>query len=230
MKEPIEGHMDIAEAIASRRSVRGFLDREVDQTLLEKLLIQAARAPSGGNLQPWHIHVVLGSRLAELKRIMKGRVAESPLGEGTEYPIYPPGMDSPFRDRNVRVGQQLYGHLGIPREDKDGRRRWFARNYQFFGAPVGLFCAIDRVCGSAQWSDLGMYLQTLMLILREHGLDSCPQECWATYHLTVARFLGLPEHQMLFCGMAIGYADETDPANRLRSERAPPEEFLTFHR
>lgn len=222
--------MHIAEAVATRRSVRGFLDREVDQALIEKLLIDAARAPSGGNLQPWRIHVVQGGRLAELKRIMAGRVAESPKGEGAEYPIYPPDMDSPYTDRNFAVGQQLYGHLGIPREDKDGRRRWFARNYQFFGAPVGLFCVIDRLCGSAQWSDLGMYLQTLMLLLRGQGLDSCPQECWATYHRTVSRFLGLPDHQMLFCGMAVGYADEADPANLMRSERAPAEEFLTFHR
>ena len=222
--------MNVTQAVASRRSVRGFLDREVDQALLRKLLIDAARSPSGGNLQPWHIHVVEGNRLAELKAIMKDRVAQDPAGEGTEYPIYPPQMDTPYKERNFGVGQQLYGHLGIPREDKDGRRAWFARNYQFFGAPVGIFCVVDRLCGAAQWSDLGMYLQTLMLLLRENGLDSCPQECWATYHGTISRFLGLPDHQMLFCGMAIGYADEEDPANRVKTDRAPPEEYLTFHR
>lgn len=222
--------MNVSQAVASRRSVRGFLDREVDQQLLTRLLVDAARSPSGGNVQPWRLHVVQGDRLAQLKAIMKDRVQEAPAGEGTEYPIYPPAMDTPYKERNFGVGQQLYGYLGIPREDKDGRRAWFARNYQFFNAPVGVFCVVDRLCGSAQWSDLGMYLQTLMLLLRENGLDSCPQECWATYHVTISRFLGLPDHQMLFCGMAIGYADEDDPANRVRTERAPPAEYLTFHR
>ncbi|MDO9488950.1 MAG: nitroreductase family protein, partial [Sphingomonadaceae bacterium] len=157
--------MNVSEAVAKRQSVRGFLDRDVDLSLLRELIEKALRAPSGGNIQPWHIHVVAGDRLSDLKAIMAERIAEAPGGEGTEYDIYPKELTAPYRDRTFEVGQLLYARLGIPREDKAGRARWFARNFAFFGAPVGLFCYVDRRHGPPQWSDLGMYLQTLMLLL-----------------------------------------------------------------
>jgi len=221
--------MNVSQAVADRRSVRAFLDTPVDIDRLTGIVEQAARAPSGGNLQPWHLHVVHGARMAELKALMRERVAADPRGEGTEYPIYPPELDSPYRERVFDVGEELYGHLGVAREDKVGRRAWFARNYQFFGAPVSLFTFVSRKAGAAQWSDLGMYLQTVMLLLREAGLDSCAQECWARYHRTITRFFAIPEEQMLFCGMAIGHTDPEHPANRLRTPRAPRSEYLTVH-
>ena len=137
----------------------------------------------------------------------------------------------PERQRTYRfeVGEDLYGALGIPREDKMARMMWFARNFQFFGAPMALFCSVDRGMGPPQWSDLGMFLQTVMLLLREEGLDSCAQECWAVYPQTVGKFIDLPPERMLFCGMAIGVEDTTEPANRLRSARAPEDEWLTLH-
>ncbi|WP_199553712.1 nitroreductase [Sandaracinobacteroides hominis] len=220
--------MNVSEAVASRRSVRGFLPTPVDGEVLRRVVEKAGRAPSGGNLQPWHIDVVGGAKLDELKAIMATRVMEAPRGEPTEYDIYPKELPSPYRDYRFQVGEDLYGALGIPREDKMARMMWFARNYQFFGAPVALFCTVARTMGPPQWSDLGMYLQTLMLLLREEGLDSCPQECWAIYPETIGKFLEVPEGRMLFCGMAIGFADEGDKANQFAARRAPLEAFVRF--
>jgi len=221
--------MDIAEAVDSRRSVRGFLPDPVDPAVIRRVLERAARAPSGGNLQPWHIDVVGGAKLAELKAIMARRVMETPRGEPTEYDIYPKELPSPYRDYRFEVGEDLYGAIGIPREDKMARLMWFARNFQFFGAPLALFCSVARTMGPPQWSDLGMYLQTVMLLLREEGLDSCAQECWAIYPKTIGTFLGLPPERMLFCGMAIGIADPNEPANQFRTRRASLPDFARFH-
>jgi nitroreductase len=220
--------MNVSEAIASRRSVRGFLDTPVDPAVIRRVVEKAARAPSGGNLQPWHIDVVAGEPLAELKAIMRTRMAEAPGGEPTEYDIYPKVLPAPYKDYRFAVGEELYRALGIPREDKMKRMMWFARNFEFFGAPVALFCTVAKTMGPPQWSDLGMYLQSLMLLLREEGLDSCPQECWAIYPETIRAFLGMPEDRMLFTGMAIGFKDEADPANAARADRAPLADFATF--
>ena len=221
--------MDVSEAVASRRSVRGFLDRPVDPAVLRRVVGKAARSPSGGNLQPWVIHVVAGARLEALKAIMAGRVAEAPKGEGTEYHIYPPVPVPAYGERTFEIGEALYGCLDIPREDKAARAKWFARNYQFFGAPVGLFCFIDRRAGPPQWSDCGMFLQTVMLLLREEGLDSCAQECWALYHRTISTFFDVPDEQMLFTGMSIGWKDADAPANRLLPPRLVVDDYATFH-
>jgi nitroreductase len=220
--------MLVSEAVASRRSVRGFLPKPVDPAVIRRVVEAAAQAPSGGNLQPWHIDVVAGEPLEALKAIMRQRMAEAPGGEPTEYDIYPKVLPSPYKDYRFAVGEELYRALGIPREDKMKRMMWFARNFQFFGAPVALFCTVAKTMGPPQWSDLGMYLQTLMLLLREEGLDSCPQECWAIYPATIRDFLGTPDDRMLFTGMAIGFKDEADPANAARPARAPLAEFATF--
>lgn len=221
--------MDVREAVAARRSVRGFLDKPVDPALVERLARLAARAPSGGNLQPWHIDLVTGDSFAELRGIMRAKLM-SGVVEQPAYDIYPPALVSPWRDRRFAVGEAMYAHIGIPRDDKVARRMWFARNFDFFGAPMALFCTVDRRMGPPQWSDLGMYLQTLMLLLVEEGLASCPQECWAVYPETVTGFLGTPDDRILFCGMSIGYEDPAEPANALRTERAPDDEWLSVRR
>ncbi|MFN7177457.1 MAG: nitroreductase [Thermaurantiacus sp.] len=221
--------MRVSEAVAARKSIRGFLPNPVPRETIARVLERAARAPSGGNLQPWHIDVVAGERLDALKAIMAQRVMEAPKGEDTEYDIYPKELPSPHRDYRFQVGEDLYGAVGIPREDRMARLMWFARNFQFFGAPLAIFCSVDRRMGPPQWSDLGMYLQTVMLLLLEEGLDSCPQECWAIYPKTVGEFLGLPPERMLFCGMAIGVKDPDEPANGFETRRAPLADFTRFH-
>lgn len=197
--------------------------------MLRDVLERATRAPSGGNLQPWHIRVVTGARLEALKKAVADRVLAAPRGEEMEYDIYPPLMGITYQQRNFEVGQLLYERMGIPREDKAGRARWFARNFEFFGAPVGLFCHVDRDHGPPQWSDLGMYLQTVMLLLREAGLDSCPQECWALYPKTVDAELNVPSEQMLFAGMSIGWADPEAPENQVVIPRAPAGDVIRFY-
>ncbi len=218
--------MRVSEAVASRRSVRGFLPDPVDGAVIRRVLERAARSPSGGNLQPWRVDVVAGEPLAALKAIMRDRLKSG--SETPEYAIYPPNLPEPQRTHRFQVGEDLYGALGIPRDDKAGRAAWFAHNFQFFGAPLALFTSIDRTLGPPQWSDLGMFLQTVMLLLQEEGLDSCAQECWAVYPETIRTFLGLPPERMLFCGMAIGVADPADPANTLRARRAAVDDFASF--
>lgn len=221
--------MKVSEAVRSRLSVRAFLDKPVPPNLLRSVLDLAARAPSGGNLQPWRLHVLSGGTLEEFREIMRQRLARDPSPDPLEYHVYPANLWEPYRTRRFRVGEMMYALLGIPREERDARLRWFANNYEFFGAPVALFCLIDCKMGPPQWSDLGMYLQTVMLLLREHGLSSCPQECWSRYNRVVREFLGAPEELMLFCGMAIGYADESSAVNRLASERMSLDDFASFH-
>lgn len=221
--------MNVSEAIAYRRSVRGFLDKPVDVDLVRSIIEKAARAATGGNLQPWHVDLVYGDSLDRLKAIMRDKMAEGPSTETLEYDIYPPKLTPPYTERRFEVGEMLYDAIGIPREDKMGRMMWFARNFQFFNAPVALFVTLDRQMGLPQWGDAGMLLQNIMLLLCEAGLDSCPQECWAIYPKTVGAFLGTPPERILWTGMSIGYKDPDDPANALMPKRAPLQEWLTEH-
>lgn len=218
--------MNVTQAVAARRSVRGFLDRPVAMETLRSLVIKAARAPSGGNLQPWHVDLVAGESLAALRAMMRATLVAGDV-EPPAYAIYPQPLTAPYRDRRFAIGEAMYAHIGIPREDREARRRWFARNFDFFGAPAALFVTVDRQMGPPQWADLGMFLENVMLLAVEAGLATCPQECWAMYPETVTRFLETPAERMLFCGMAIGFEDTDDPANRLRSDRAPADEWLT---
>ncbi len=223
--------MNVYEALASRRSVRDFLPTPVSGAVIRRVLSAAARSASGGNVQPWHIDVVAGERLEALKALMQRRLQEVAAGgapEPTDYDIYPKELFAPHRDYRFKLGEAMYATLGIPREDKASRLKWFARNFEFFGAPMALFCSIDRRMGPPQWSDLGMFLMSVMLLLREEGLDSCAQESWSVYPQTIGNFVGIPPERMLFCGMAIGHCNLEHPVNRLVSERAEVAEFATF--
>lgn len=209
--------MNVTEAVAKRTSIRAFKPDTPPAAVIREILELAARAPSGGNLQPWRVHALAGEPLAELK----ARAAANPLGETPEYDVYPPSLWDPFRTRRFQNGEDLYAAIGIPREDRPARLRQLARNGELFGAPVGLFFCLDRKLGSPQWSDLGMYMQTVMLLATERGLDTCAQEYWARYPKLVGDLLGLPEDHMLFSGMAVGWRDDAHPINTLRSARDP---------
>src|SRR5690606_3618275 len=189
---------------------------------------EAKYAPSGGNLQPWHAYVVGGDRLKEFLAIIAEKQQTAPFGEGTEYDIYPEGLKEPYKARRFKCGEDMYATINVTREDKTGRLQQFARNFRCFDAPVGIFFAIDRQMGLGQWSDLGMFIQSVMLAAREHGLHTCPQEAWAIWYKTVSEFVGIPEELMLFCGLGLGYVDESAAINRLRTDRAPLEEFATL--
>lgn len=216
--------MNVIDAVRQRISVRGFTDQPVDDQVLRDLVNDAARAPSGGNVQPWRIYVANGDGMARLR----AHLATQPPIDTPEYEIYPSPLSEPYRTNRFVLGEQMYATIGIGRDDKEGRRAQFARNNDFFGAPAALFCSIDRQMGPPQWSDLGMYLQTFMLLAVERGLGTCPQEYWSVRHKAVSSFFGAPANEMLFCGMAIGYVDHDAPINTLYSERMPLDQFATF--
>jgi nitroreductase len=216
--------MNVVDAVNARLSVRQFLSTPVADDQLKSLLSDASRSPSGGNVQPWRIYVVNGESMTRMREFLAG---QPPLDE-PEYDIYPKSISEPYRTNRFTIGEQMYATLGIAREDKAGRQRQFANNNDFFGAPAAMFCYIDRQMGPPQWSDLGMFLQTLMLLAEENGLSTCAQEYWSVRHKSVTSFVGAPENEMLFCGLAIGYADKTAPINSLRSERMPLSEWATF--
>ncbi|MFD4949439.1 nitroreductase [Streptomyces sp. NPDC058239] len=218
--------MDVYEAVTSRRAVRGFSDQPVTRQVLERVLSAAAWAPSGSNVQPWCAYVVTGRPLAELKRRAGERVAAADPWDEREYEMYPPALRSPYHERRSAFGRERYSALGIGREDWEARQRAAAANWDCFGAPAALFCYIDRDMGRPQWSDVGMYLQTVMLLLRAEGLHSCPQMAWSVYRKTVAEILSPPDELILFCGMSIGFEDAT--VGYTRTGRAPLDETVTF--
>jgi len=220
--------LNVSEAIDTRMSCRAFLGNPVPLTLVRRILDGAKRAPSGGNLQPWFVYVLTGEPLQALVTRVRAAAVDLPMGEGTEYNIYPPNLKDPYRSRRFKCGEDLYALIGLGREQREQRLKQYARNYEFFGAPVGLFFAVDRIMGQDQWADIGMFMQNIMLLAREHGLHTCPQESWAGWYKTVGEFLSMPPELMLFCGMSLGYRDEAAPINLLRTDRAPLEEFATL--
>lgn len=220
--------MKVSEALQSRISCRAFLDTPVPVATVRAILDGARQSPSGGNVQPWRTHVLSGDALQALIDTVEVKARENWRGEPPEYEVYPKNIDQTYQDRILQCGADLYATLGIAREDRVARRAHFARNIRFFDAPVGLFFCIDRNMGYGQWADMGMFLQSIMLLAREHDLHSCPQEYWAAWHQTVGEHLHLPPERMLFCGMALGHMDETAPANRLRTRRATVDEFTVF--
>ena len=155
-------------------------------------------------------------------------IRDSPRGEGTEYKIYPPNLKDPYEKRRKEVGEGMYKAINVSRDDKIGRIKQFMKNFEFFDAPVALFFAIDREMQEGQWSDLGMFIQSIMLLAREEGLHTAPQEAWAIWYKSVGDFLKIPNELMLFCGMGIGYADPDNPINEFRSNRADVNEFSEF--
>lgn len=220
--------MKVSEALRSRITCRAFLPEAPAEATVRRLLDLAKQAPSGGNLQPWRVFALAGEALAALKADVAAAMGAHPMGRPTEYPIYPDPLIEPFRARRAKCGEDLYAAIGVERSDKAGRLRQFRRNFEMFGAPVGVFVYLDRTMGPPQWSDAGMFLQSLMLAAREEGLHSCAQEAWAVWAEEVARHTGAPTGLMLFCGVGLGFMDETDPINALRTEREPVDGFAEF--
>ncbi|MCV7282091.1 nitroreductase [Mycolicibacterium flavescens] len=218
--------MNVYDAVASRRAVRGFIDEPVPMDALERVLAAAAWAPSGGNLQPWRIYVVTGEPLERLKKLATDRVAAGDPWDEREFEMYPRDLKSPYAERRSQFGKERYSALGIEREDWEARQRAAIANWECFGAPAVLFCYIDRNLGRPQWADVGMYLQTVMLLLRAEGLHSCPQMAWSQVRKTVDDTVNPPEDLMLFCGMSIGYEDPG--VSFIRTGRAPLEETVSF--
>jgi nitroreductase len=220
--------LSVEDALKARISTRAFLPEPVADETVREILGIAAYAPSGGNLQPWKVHVVTGPARARLIATVKAAIAADPLASEAELKVYPDNLWEPFRTRRYAVGEEMYALLGMPREDKPSRLMWLARNFEFFGAPVGLFFSLDRRFDKPQWAHLGMFMQSVALAAASRGLATCMQEAWQTRAKTVSEVLGLPESDQLYCGMALGRADLDAPVNRLRSSRASVGEFAMF--
>lgn len=220
--------MKVSEALDSRISCRAFLPDPVPEATVRAILDGAARAPSGGNLQPWHVHAVAGDALRAIKADVAEAMKTQPRGEPWEYQVYPNPLKEPYAARRFKCGEDMYETIGVPREDKAGRRDQFRRNFDLFGAPVGIFVYLDRTMGAPQWADAGMFLQSIMLLAREYGLHTCPQEAWGQWHGLMARHLDPPDAWMLFCGVALGYMDAAAPINSLRTDREPVDGFTQF--
>ena len=217
-------------AITSRRSVRAFLETPVPRATIEQILAVASRAPSGTNTQPWKVHVLTGAAKASLSRRIRAAYddpAERAL-HTEEYAYYPTDWISPYLDRRRKVGWDLYGLLGIGRTDKQRMHEQHGRNYDFFGAPVGLIFTIDRILCQGSWLDYGMFLQSVMIAARGRGLDTCPQAAFMQFHRLIASELALPDSQMVVCGMSLGHADHEATEDRLVTEREPVAGFARF--
>src|SRR5574343_1154873 len=217
-------------AITSRRSIRAYLPQEVAREDIEQLLQVAGRAPSGTNTQPWKVYVLTGQRKAQLSAaILAAHNDPAVAAQHTEeYAYYPRQWVSPFIERRRKVGWDLYALLGLTRDNKAGMAAQHGKNYDFFGAPVGLIFTIDRIMGQGSWLDYGMFLQNVMVAARARGLDTCPQAAFTQYHRIITEQLQLPDQETVVCGMALGYADHSKVENSLQTERMALQEFVKF--
>ena len=217
------------EAIATRRSVRAFLPTPVSRETVEELLTLASRSPSGTNIQPWKVRVVAGEKRLALSRAIQEALDRDGVDKyQREWNYYPQNWREPYIGRRRKIGWDLYGLLGIRKGDFEKTERQHRRNYDFFDAPVGLIFTLDEDLEIGSWLDLGIFIGALMIAARGRGLDTCPQAALANAHPVLRRELGIPESEIIICGMALGHEDPSAPENRLVTERAPAREFATF--
>lgn len=221
--------MHVFDAVDTRLACRAFLDRPVAPEILHDLIARASRSASGSNLQPWKLTVVTGAALQELKAIVAADVADrDPRHTPAEYPFVPPDLWEPYKERKEHHGAELYGALGIPRSDAEGRLGQYKRNFALFGAPAAVFVTMERRFGEAQWADLGLFVATLMILARGYGLDTCPQQSWSRVQKPLFAYLGIPDSEILYCVVSVGYGDRDQPVNAFRSTRADPCEYTTY--
>lgn len=217
--------MQFADLIAGRRAIRAYLDRPVEKDLLQELLEKAQFAPSGYNFQPWEAVILSGAPMRELSERMKAASPQQP----SEYQLVPKGIDNIYKRRRDETVRHRMDAIGIARDDEAGRAAFQQRNFEFYQAPVVLLTFVPRVMGLPQWSDVGMWLQSLMLLLHSEGLGSCPLESLYVHGRLIKEFIGFSdETHTFFCGLAIGWPDLEAPINRFERTRAPLSEVVRF--
>jgi len=215
----------VTRAILERHSVRAFLSASVPPSIVREIVDIARHTASSSNMQPWRLTAMAGADLERLKAAVRQSIAANSAGEGSEYKIYAANLKDPYNRRRLKCAEDLYATIGIGRENKLGRLMQFARNFDFYGAPVGMILSIDRTMEQGQWADIGMFLQSILLLAQERGLSACPQAAWAAMHKTVRAHLDLAPELLVFCGISLGYRDPSQPINNVVSERAPLEDI-----
>ena len=221
--------MNVKEAFVSRRSVRRFLPDSVSKEKIENILEGAAFAPSGHNIQPWHVYVVQGKKKLSMTNSIIEAIKDGSAKEmKNEFDYYPTEWFEPFVSRRRAVGFELYNLLGIRRDDFEARDKQMQENFHFFGAPVGMFITMDRRLATGTFMDVGMFIQSILVGARGEGLHSCGQVAFTKFHTLIAEQLEFKENEMLVCGVSIGYEDTSAPENSLRVEKLQYSDFTTF--
>jgi len=220
--------ISVTQAMRDRKSVRAFRECPVPQALVREILELAGQSPSGGNLQPWKVYAFAGEALVTFVQGVKERCLTNPAGEGAESAIYPPGLPEPYRTRRFACGEAMYEALGIAREDKGARLGQVFKNFEFFGAPVGLIITMDPIMVEAQCLDIGIFLQSVMLLAKERGLDTCPQASWRMWPKSISELLGVGDREIVMAGIALGYAASDQAINEVSQPRVPAEEFISL--
>lgn len=221
--------ISVDDAIAGRRSVRAFLPDPVSKETVEHILSVASRAPSGTNTQPWQAHVLFGEARQRLTDAVIDAFKNEQGQHDHERLYYMTKWREPYVSRRRKVGWDMYGLVGITKDNREGMIEQTARNYKFFDAPVGMIFTIDQDMHWGSWLDCGMFLENVMLAARGQGLETCPQAAFANYHKVVRKVLNLPDSQAIICGMSLGKEDKSSVINELVTVREPVEAFTTFH-
>lgn len=220
--------MHIDEVISARKSVRVFRPDPVSLDIVRDILERAIRSPSGTNIQPWQVHVVSGPVREQLVREVLAHRETRPADAHAEFPRSAKRKE-PYTTRMRVLGKDMYGRLGIPKGDEAATWRQWGRNYEFFDAPVGLIFTLDKDLDAMSFLDVGIFMQSIMLLAKARGLDTCAQGAWNNFHTVTRRVLNVPEDQYIICGMSMGYADDSHSVNHMNSEREPLENIATFH-
>ena len=223
--------MSVEQVVRKRISYRRFLDKPVSEEDVRDILNIARYAPSGGNTQPWHCYVLSGEAKKSLTGAILNSSGMSPNGEFQMYPAkddMPPDLYDVYMKRRRTLAAEMYRRMGISYQDKQGRVDAMMKNFDFFGAPVGIIVTCDRCVDSNGWGHVGAFLQSVCLLAEERGMGTCLQEAFATYHEVVYKELNIPREQILWCGISLGYPDMEHPVNAMRSERAAVDDFAVF--
>lgn len=221
--------ISVDEAIASRHSCRAYRSDPVPRATIEHILRIASRAPSGSNIQPWKVYVLGGAIRQRVSAAIQAHRAAHPADSREEYRYYPHEWREPYHSRRRACGWGLYSLAGIARGDKAASFHFAGRNFDFWGAPIGMIFTLDRDMEQGAWIDLGMFMQNIMLAARGQGLHTIPQAAFRGWHHAFRELLDIPDAELVVCGMALGYANEDDPLWNYVTDRAPLESFTRIH-
>tara|TARA_B000000475_G_C15959695_1_gene432396 strand:- start:191 stop:856 length:666 start_codon:yes stop_codon:yes gene_type:complete len=219
--------MNIKEAIEKRFSVRAFTKEVPDIETIKAILKTAGTAPSGGNIQPWKVYVLKENAKNELSKKTLYNF-DNGVQEDIEYDIYPKPLADEYKKRRYECGADMYNALAIGKDDLDSRFKQIRENYNFFGAPLGMIITIDKSFGKNGWGHVGMFLENLWLSAIDYGLGICLQESWSIYPKTVKEVTKHPDNEIVWCGVAVGYEDSSNPINQYRTKREDLDSFVKF--